>query len=241
MTNEIEPEYRCPKCHESDTFQIEGATETYSATAWITGDGDIEETDASDGGTEWEDDCIMRCSSCDHHATVLDFRTDKGPAATHKKLNPTESKIAFAEKVLEILDECQNWDSSTIHNICLASEAFGLSGADDDGMFVRTPDAMPAKPSGQRDKPMHTPGPWRYSEPVVKFLSPLVWDERGWQVADCSGWHARPYEEKVANAHLIAAAPDLFEACLRCLDRDDIASDELGDLLRSAVSKAQGK
>jgi len=43
-----------------------------------------------------------------------------------------------------------------------------------------------------------------------------------------------------ANASLIAAAPDLLEACRAALCRDDIADDEIGDVLRAAVKRAEG-
>lgn len=43
-----------------------------------------------------------------------------------------------------------------------------------------------------------------------------------------------------ANAALIAAAPDLLAACEAALLRDDIASDELGEVIRNAVKQARG-
>jgi len=46
--------------------------------------------------------------------------------------------------------------------------------------------------------------------------------------------------EDFANAQLIAAAPDLLAACEAALLRDDIASDELGELIRNAVNQAKG-
>jgi len=46
--------------------------------------------------------------------------------------------------------------------------------------------------------------------------------------------------EDFANARLIAAAPDLLAACEAALLRDDIVSDELGELIRNAVNQAKG-
>ena len=49
-----------------------------------------------------------------------------------------------------------------------------------------------------------TPGPW-----AIVFGTSIV-TNRGGAVADCVGAH--PYEEQKANAALIAAAPEMYEA-----------------------------
>jgi len=65
-----------------------------------------------------------------------------------------------------------------------------------------------------REASKHTPGPW---EPRTKHLSIWVRDARKREVASCP-WHDRsdanyPFkDEALANAALIAAAPDLYEA-----------------------------
>lgn len=86
----------------------------------------------------------------------------------------------------------------------------------------------------------HTPGPWTLGRSgyndnlqyryVIQSPTRLVANAFG--VAD------EPAEEAEANARLIAAAPELLAACLACLAREDIADDELGDVLRDAVGRA---
>ena len=44
-----------------------------------------------------------------------------------------------------------------------------------------------------------------------------------------------------ADADLIEAIPDLLDACTASLLREDIASDELGAIIRAAINKAKGK
>lgn len=70
----------------------------------------------------------------------------------------------------------------------------------------------------------HTPGPWRVEEGTT-----LIWGDcnpddtttfgLGYPIAECkitpsASWAKGPrkYEEAEANAHLIAAAPELFES-----------------------------
>ena len=67
------------------------------------------------------------------------------------------------------------------------------------------------------------PGPHRYA-----------------QVADCRG------VDRAANAQLIAAAPDLYEAAkalLACLDMSALSNDEVEGVnnLYNALAKAEGK
>lgn len=94
----------------------------------------------------------------------------------------------------------------------------------------------------------HTPGPWEvWADPGIEtrdvFVVPVA---GGVVVADIVtvNAHGIATEQTIstghANARLIAAAPELLEACEAALLRDDIASDELGDALRAAVAKAKG-
>lgn len=79
----------------------------------------------------------------------------------------------------------------------------------------------------------HTAGPWTADGHTVYSA-----DNRE-LVPDCSGDHdSMTYEEACANARLIAAAPALLVALRQCLDRDDIADCELGDVIRAAIAKA---
>ena len=75
----------------------------------------------------------------------------------------------------------------------------------------------------------HTPGPWAATK-----NGNITSADRKVLIATLSGIN----DEDESNARLIAAAPDLLEALQACLLRDDIASDELGGVIRSAIAKA---
>lgn len=102
----------------------------------------------------------------------------------------------------------------------------------------------------------HTPGPWHYSGEIspcgYEVKHPLYCGEVRADESDrylgsvCeiqSADHVDGIsnEEAEANARLIAAAPELLDACEACLARDDIADDELGVMLRAAIAKARGE
>ena len=100
----------------------------------------------------------------------------------------------------------------------------------------------------------HTPGPWRMLDVSIVTGSGLtakpvaqVW--RRWEVEGGA-------EETEANAHLIAAAPDLFKALKACLfeidqeieqrkcsgnDEDWAAMQRLSDSAHAAIAKAEGR
>lgn len=52
-------------------------------------------------------------------------------------------------------------------------------------------------------------------------------------------WERRTYGAPLAS--LRAAAPDLLAALRLCADREDIMDDDLGDAIRAAIAKAEGK
>ena len=96
----------------------------------------------------------------------------------------------------------------------------------------------------------HTPGPWRVSKP-----GDLESKDKGWCVWGGGrmmlSFHGPqvPREQKEADAHLVAAAPDLLAACVSALSLiaprvDD--SDAMGwgvateEMLREAIAKAKG-
>lgn len=89
---------------------------------------------------------------------------------------------------------------------------------------------------------MHTPGPWHLINDVC-VGGPIEpgWEEAGCGIAHC-GMRARTQEEAAANARLISAAPDLYEAL-----RDLCASggpDDGADLFEkanAALAKARGE
>lgn len=101
----------------------------------------------------------------------------------------------------------------------------------------------------------HTPGPWTNKE-----HSTFVWSVHG-NVCACGDPHASGHVgytecgvgcqwlgEAVANAHLIAAAPDMLAALKALVDADnaplvmsDAHSVVLMDNVRAAIAKAEGK
>lgn len=91
----------------------------------------------------------------------------------------------------------------------------------------------------------HTPGPW-----LIGKRSP-----GGYSLINADGWQSlarvvtvmegdnRPFAEGVANARLIAAAPDLLEALKELLDQDEHGEDEIWvrNKARAAIAKATGE
>lgn len=73
----------------------------------------------------------------------------------------------------------------------------------------------------------YTKGKWTV-DPTYDWVR----DKTGRVVANCTG-----HEDQKANAHLIAAAPDLYEACKLAM-RGAIG---WGDDIRTALIKAEGK
>jgi hypothetical protein len=101
----------------------------------------------------------------------------------------------------------------------------------------------------QPTSPAHTPGPWILSESDSAASSFGIADANGSSIASVGdGRHDGAPEESAANARLIAAAPDLLDACMTLAE---VASDsvELGDwpeLIKAieqadaAIAKADG-
>lgn len=85
--------------------------------------------------------------------------------------------------------------------------------------------------------PKHTPGPW-----AIEFIPGLL--ERSIVNRDHSGddWDIATVHSGPVNAHLIAAAPELYEACQRAFEQTDRnARPNDWDLLRAALAKARGE
>lgn len=111
----------------------------------------------------------------------------------------------------------------------------------------------------------HTPGPWKFIQETIESDWAIVLDASGGIVANVNtetgpDATSAPETRKMpsgANAHLIAAAPDLLEACKAALDalekfigewsgRDDTNAPAwvsqwkpLVDQLRAAIAKAE--
>lgn len=90
----------------------------------------------------------------------------------------------------------------------------------------------------------HTPGPWRVEPDSSHFDSLTTIANGSARVAEAAG---RTLAECEANAHLIAAAPDLLEALkklqLQALQSPDLLRTEWGmqalDAARAALAKAE--
>ena len=94
----------------------------------------------------------------------------------------------------------------------------------------------------------HTPGPWHVSRDQAVVFGP-----GGQLMADCEIFGPAMYEERYANACLIAAAPDLLAACQLLEGRleslmkygdygfDDPARDAAIIQARAAIAKATGE
>ncbi len=91
-------------------------------------------------------------------------------------------------------------------------------------------------------KTQHTPGPWTWTGNQKNQL----WDHNNWLCGDMEGvlMHGGPWPVRDANARLIAAAPDLLEACKQMLKRAEVVphfNDEGdADFARETIAKAEG-
>ena len=83
----------------------------------------------------------------------------------------------------------------------------------------------------------HTPGPWQAKE-FTRHAQTTVISADGIVIAETTGF-GRLADDCIADARLIAAAPELLEA-LKCVVRvADRATDEF-DAARAAIAKATG-
>lgn len=84
----------------------------------------------------------------------------------------------------------------------------------------------------------HTPGPWRFCK-----QSRLITDRQPDKtvVAELT---LLEKQERNTNGYLIAAAPELLDACrtaLALLDDSPLVNSETADLIRAAIAKAEGR
>lgn len=97
----------------------------------------------------------------------------------------------------------------------------------------------------------HTPGPWKggfaitgsNGNPVCRVVSTAKWESKTDALKyGCGGFSQKTSnEEATANAKLIAAAPDLFEALLDvCVARngDEAEKERAWDKAHAAIDKA---
>jgi hypothetical protein len=92
----------------------------------------------------------------------------------------------------------------------------------------------------------HTPGPWTIRvDPLTHEPEPIVVAENGLL---CSIAAPTLKGDRLADANLISAAPDLLEACryalmtieTRLKHRKDLFTDDEINVLRKAIRKAEG-
>ena len=76
----------------------------------------------------------------------------------------------------------------------------------------------------------HTPGPWYLNIDTVHI-------RKGVDIQPVTHHMAA---QGMADARLIATAPELLAVCKAALLRDDVADSDLGDMLRLVIAKATG-
>jgi hypothetical protein len=81
----------------------------------------------------------------------------------------------------------------------------------------------------------HTPGPWKIVNRTDVQSEPIG----GLAYVSTAGARGRTLDEAIANAHLIAAAPDLL-AALEFIDRNNAVDRTSTRMLRAAIAKARG-
>lgn len=80
----------------------------------------------------------------------------------------------------------------------------------------------------------HTPGPWRAEKGCRRGLAYVMSGD----VAICRCYEG---DDLMANAGLIAAAPDLLAACKQAvLDVEERGASSLMQMLKAAIAKAEG-
>lgn len=86
----------------------------------------------------------------------------------------------------------------------------------------------------------HTPGPWAVDE--IRSVQAITWCGEVC-IADVGG--NADEEEQLANARLIAAAPDLLAACEAMIAAekacDILAGDSAITAIRAAIARAKGE
>lgn len=85
-------------------------------------------------------------------------------------------------------------------------------------------------------KTKHTPGPWKVQKPDSQSYAHTITGNGFW-IADVA--HGAIKDDDVANAHLIAAAPELLEALKKCLPRMHPTHPEYENAV-AVIAKAEG-
>lgn len=90
---------------------------------------------------------------------------------------------------------------------------------------------------GETVAPTYTPGPWQACDRVVVVT--VEGHGYGTHIADCAVGGANG-KMQIANARLIAAAPDMLAALKAVVSVADRATVEF-DMARAAIAKAEGR
>lgn len=91
----------------------------------------------------------------------------------------------------------------------------------------------------------HTPGPWTFDPNLDPENEPVIWSPAGLDVATVETGAARDENQIVANARLIAAAPELLAVLESLWDAYTAPDGALGDedmwlAVAAAIAKAKG-
>lgn len=93
----------------------------------------------------------------------------------------------------------------------------------------------------------HTPGPWdiyptfqNSADAIFDWITPIWSRTDGVCVGSVSQAGARGSEEAVANARLVAAAPDLLAACQLAASFGNLPK-AAREMIRDAIAKATGQ
>lgn len=85
-------------------------------------------------------------------------------------------------------------------------------------------------------KAQHTPGPWNCDQ-TVGFATFVGAEEN----PNIAAVHFKDTDEGKANARLIAAAPELYEALCDMISDRDCLSEATVDFAQRAIAKARGQ
>jgi hypothetical protein len=88
----------------------------------------------------------------------------------------------------------------------------------------------------------HTPGPWKIRRLIDSFGQPYsTYYLANIDIGPCMIWALPENAEQEANARLIAAAPDLLDACRMLVDGDSPDAISLAyTLAKNAIDKMDG-
>lgn len=88
----------------------------------------------------------------------------------------------------------------------------------------------------------HTPGPWKSPSKMINADGLYIADRTGnWDICTINYDHAPSLDEAAANATLIAAAPDMFEALQNAVYAEAVGDKIDWPEILDAIARATGK